>query len=137
MSLIKPTRKTPYHIDFDWWKQNENDWHVHLRGLLCPQHKTYFEENPDQTTIDFVDPETGEVIEMDALQQLMLSHCSQVEGFISSETQMVESIFRVFLQNGNQPLSSDELAEKINRPANTILITISGVRVYKGIRPAL
>lgn len=137
MSLMKPTRKTPFHIDFDWWKQNENDWHVHLRGLLCPQHKAFFDANTDISQIDFVDPETGEVTEMDALQQLILSHCSQEEGFISDETQMVESIFRVFLQNGNQPLSPDELAEKTNRPANTILITMAGTRVYKGIRPVL
>ncbi len=136
MSLIKPTRKTPFHIDFDWWKQNENDWHVHLRSLLCPTHLAYMEANPNASQVDFVDPETGEVTPMDALQQLILSHCSQQPGFISDETQMVESIFRVFLQNGNQPLDSDELAEKTNRSANTILITISGPRVYKGIRPA-
>ena len=119
MSLIKPTRKTPFHIDFEWWKTNENDWHVHLQSLLCPQHKAYMEANPGAAKIDFVHPDTGEVTEMDALQQLILSHCSKQEGFISDETQMVESIFRVFLQNGNQPLDSDELAEKTNRSANT------------------
>lgn len=137
MSLIKPTRKTPFHIDFDWWKINENDWHVHLQGLLCADHRKYYDQNSELEKIDFIDPETGEVTEMDTLQQLILSHCSQMEGFISEETQMVESIFRVFLQNGNLPLNSDELAEKINRSANTILITISGPRVYKGIRPAV
>ena len=35
MSLIKPSLHTPYHIDFQWWQKTENDWHVHLTGLLC------------------------------------------------------------------------------------------------------
>jgi hypothetical protein len=39
MSLLKPSIKTPFHIDFDWWKQNESDWHVFLSSLLCPEHQ--------------------------------------------------------------------------------------------------
>ena len=42
MSLIKPSIKTPFHIDFDWWKQNERDWHVFLRSLLCTEHQEAF-----------------------------------------------------------------------------------------------
>lgn len=135
MPLNKPGRKTKFHIDFDWWMENEKDWHVHLRGLLCETHQQYFKDNPDLSQIDNIDPVTGEVTEMDALQQMILSHCSQQEEFITDETQLVESVFRTFLSNGNTPLSCDDLAENINKSANTILITISGPRVYKGIRP--
>ena len=39
MSLLKPGIQTPFHIDFEWWKQNESDWHVFLRSLLCPAHQ--------------------------------------------------------------------------------------------------
>jgi hypothetical protein len=48
---------------------------------------------------------------------------------------VVDSIFRVFLANGNQPLSARELERIIGRPASTILKTLSGGRIYKGIRP--
>ena len=43
----------------------------------------------------------------------------------------------VFLANGNQPLTAPELAEAIARPSDsdTILRTLSGSRVYKGLRP--
>ncbi|HWS24052.1 MAG TPA: hypothetical protein VN226_06425 [Anaerolineales bacterium] len=135
MPLNKPSRKTKFHIDYDWWKKNEKDWHVHLRGLLCETHQRFFDTNPELSTIDNIDPVTGEVTEMDAIQQIILAHCSQQPEFISTETQLVESVFRTFLSNGNLPLDCDELAEKINKSANTILITLSGPRVYKGIRP--
>ncbi len=135
MSLIKPTLKTRFHIDFDWWRQNENDWHVHLVGLLCPEHREKFADLENGTIIDFIDPETAEVRPMDGLQQAILSHCATRADFVTSQTQLVEGVFRTFLANGNSPLTATELAERLGRPANTILITLSGPRVYKGIRP--
>lgn len=41
-SLVKPTAETPFHIDFEWWKKNERDWHVYLRSLLCAEHREAF-----------------------------------------------------------------------------------------------
>lgn len=136
MSLVKPSLQTRFHIDFDWWKQNENDWRVHLSSLLCPEHQALFAEMKDDALIDFVDPETAEVRPMDSLQQTILSHCARQPDFVTSQTQLVEGVFRAFLANGNSPLTPTELSELLGRPANTILVTISGPRVYKGIRPA-
>jgi hypothetical protein len=47
----------------------------------------------------------------------------------------VDSIFRVFLANGNLPQTPHELAAQTRRDASTILKTLSGARIYKGIRP--
>lgn len=135
MSLVKPTLKTPFHIDFDWWKQNENDWHVHLSSLLCPEHAQKLAGLKFGAMIDYVDPETAEVKEMDALQQVILTHCARQPEFVTSHTGLVEAVFRTFLSNGNAPLTAEELSGKLGRPANTILVTLSGLRVYKGIRP--
>jgi hypothetical protein len=137
MSLIKPNLQTHFHIDFDWWKQNENDWHVHLRSLLCAEHREKLAEMVTGTMIDFVDPETAEIRLMDGLQQIILSHCARQPEFVTGQTQLVEAVFRIFLANDNSPLSAMELSERLGRPANTILITLSGPRVYKGIRPML
>jgi len=136
MSLVKPSLQTRFHIDFDWWQQNENDWRVHLSGLLCPEHQALFAEMQVDEFIDFVDPETAEVRPMDGLQQTILSHCARQPGFVTGQTQLVEGVFRTFLANGNSPLTPTELSEQLGRPANTILVTISGPRIYKGIRPA-
>ena len=48
---------------------------------------------------------------------------------------MVEAVFRMFLANGNQPMSAEDLSDKLNRPAATILRTLSGARIYRGLRP--
>lgn len=137
MSLVKPTLKTRYHVDFEWWQKNENDWHVHLTSLLCPEHKELFADTQKGELIDFVDPETAEVRPMDGIQQAILAHCALQPEFVTGQTALVEAVFRTFLANGNSPLSSQDLAERLGRPANTILVMLSGARVYKGIRPVL
>ena len=134
-SLIKPTLSTPFHIDFDWWRQNDREWRVHLRGCLCQEHQQAFSDLDSDEQVDFVDPDTAEVQRVDGLQHILISHCAQTGDFITERTTLVESIFRLFLSNGNLHLTAVELGEKLNRPPNTILRTISGVRVYKGIRP--
>jgi len=137
MSLVKPTLRTRYHVDFAWWQKNENDWHVHLTGLLCSEHREMFTGLKAGELVDFVDPETAEVRPMDGLQHIILTHCARRDDFVTGQTSMVEAVFRTFLANGNSPLTAQELADRLGRPANTILVTLSGVRVYKGIRPIL
>ena len=50
-SLVKPNVNTPFHIDFDWWKKNERDWHVYLRTLLCGEHQATFENTENKTAL--------------------------------------------------------------------------------------
>lgn len=135
MSLLKPTVKTPFHIDFDWWKQNERDWHVFLRSLLCHEHQEAFANVEEGQMIDWVDPETGEVKPVDGIQNALMTHCALQPEFVSAQTAIVEAVFRTFLVNGNLPMSAEELARKLNRPADTILRTLTGPRVYRGLRP--
>ncbi len=135
-SILKPNVKTPFHIDYSWWKQNDREWSVYLRGMLGEELEKKLLELGEDNELDWVDPKTGEVRRMDTLQYLMaqkFSSSSAVEQGLS----MVEAIFREFLKNGNNPLSSAELGEILDRPANTILRTLSGTRVYRGMRPIL
>lgn len=135
-SLIKPTLDTPYHIDFEWWKSHDNDWRIFLKNCLCPEHQAAFENQPESGMIDWIDPETAQISQVDGLQSTLMTHCAKLDGFLTTNTAMIDAIFRVFLSNGNLPLSPNELSEKIGKPAETILRTISGIQVYKGIRPA-
>lgn len=135
-SLIKPLVDTPFHIDFDWWKKNERDWHVYLRSLLCADHREAFANAEEGQTIDWVDPVTAEVKPVDGVQNTLMSHCVKQPDFLTEQTALVEAVFRLFLTNGNIPMSSGELGNRLNRPPATILRTLTGGRVYKGIRPA-
>ena len=136
-SLLKPTTKTPFPIDFDWWKQNERDWHVFLRSMLCAQHQEALASLEEGQVIDWVDENTAEVRQVDGIQHALMSHCARQPEFLTQQTALVDAVFRVFLENGNQPMSADELSARLKRPANTILSTLAGPRVYKGLRPAL
>lgn len=135
MSLLKPTVNTPFHVDFDWWKQNERDWHVFLRSLLCAEHQEVFSNMEEGEMIDWIDPETAEVKPVDGLQHALMSHCALQPEFVGERTALVEAVFRAFLVNGNIPMSANDLGKKLGRPADTILKTIAGPRVYRGLRP--
>lgn len=135
-SLIKPTQETPFHIDFEWWKEHDNNWHVFLFSCLCAEHQAAFQYQSVETLIDWVDPQTAEVRQVDGLQTTLMNHCVKEPGFLTTNTAMIDAIFRVFLSNGNHPMSPLELSDKIGKSADTILRTLSGFQVYKGIRPS-
>jgi hypothetical protein len=134
-SLVKPTIQMPFHVDFDWWRAHDENWHVALMSMLCTEHQEAFTNLSEDQMIDWVDPETAEVHQMDGLQYILIQHCAQQEGFLDEHTVMVEAIFRLLLANGNSPMSAEELGARLKRPADTILKTIAGPRVYKGLRP--
>jgi hypothetical protein len=134
-SLVKPTVDTPFHIDFEWWKQHDSDWRVFLFNLLCNLHQNAYKDQDENVVIDFIDPKTAEVKSVDGLLHSLLNHCAKLSDFTSRDSSLISTVFRVFLANNNFPLSPGELSLIINRPANTILFTLSGPTVYKGIRP--
>jgi hypothetical protein len=136
-SIVKPTIQTRYHIDFAWWGQNDRDWRVYLMSLLCPEHQEAFADFKANEMVDWIDPETAEVQRVDGLQHVLITHCAKEEGFISERTTLVDAVFRLFLANGNDPMTVVELAERVNRPPYTILKTLSGGRVYRGLRPVM
>ena len=135
MSLLKPNSKTLFHIDFDWWKQNESDWHVFLRSLLCAEHQETFSNIEEGELMDWIDPETAEVKSVDGIQHALMSHCALRPDFANARTALVEAVFRIFIVNGNVPMNAEDISKKLDRPAQTILRTIAGPRVYRGLRP--
>jgi hypothetical protein len=136
-SLVKPTLNTRFHIDFNWWEKNDRNWRVYLRSYLCQEHQKFFIEQNSNELIDWVDPETAEVQRVDGMQHTLISHCAKEPGFITDHTALVDAVFRVFLANGNTPLNCLDLNERLGKSPDTILRTISGLRVYKGLRPLI
>lgn len=136
-SLVKPTLQTEFHIDFDWWQKSDQDWRVYLQGLLCPEHRQAYADYSEGVKVDFIDPETAEVQQVDGVQHILITHCARQEGFITSHTAMVDAIFRLFLANGNEAMTPTELSEQLSRPAVVILKVLSSGTVYRGVRPVM
>lgn len=134
-ALIKPTLDTTYHIDYSWWERNDDDLRVYQLSHLSQEQRDRLNSGDgEDRLVDFVDPETGEVTQLNELA-LALQLAARDPNFINPQISVVDNIFRVFIANGNAPLSPNQLGEMIGRPPSTILKTLSGVRVYKGIRP--
>ncbi len=132
--LIKPNVETKFYIDFDWWEQSRDDLQIYLLTHLTPEQQQTLEDRNLDEVFDYVDPETGEVFQVDTLR-LAIRESAKREDFISAHIGLIDSVFRALLVNGNKPLSAIELAEVTRRNAATILKTIGGVRIYRGIRP--
>jgi len=134
-SLVKPTVDTPFAIDFDWWKNYDNNWRVFLQSCLCSEHQALFSQSNEIDLIDWVDPETAEIQTVDGLQHTLIAHCSKQPGFLSDHTTLVDSVFKLFVANNNSPLTPSQLAVQTGKSADTILRTLAGPQIYKGIRP--
>ncbi len=134
-TLVKPALDTKFHIDYGWWDRQGLRISVELRAHLCPEHREIYKEHFDTEKIDWINDKTGEVTQIDGLQHVLQVHCSQQPGYIHKGLSLIDAIFRVFLANENTPLTSKELSNIVAQPADKILRTLSGRRVYKGIRP--
>jgi hypothetical protein len=133
-ALIKPTLDTLYHVDYSWWERSGEDLRTYLLSHLPPEQRERLGQAIENQVVDYIDPDTGEVFQLDEIG-LAIQEAAKDGDFINPHTSVVDCIFRVFLANGNNPQSPRELADKIGRPASLILKTLSGGRIYKGIRP--
>lgn len=134
-ALVKPTLETHFHIDYAWWDRNtEEHLRTYLLSHLSIEQRERLAQAADDAIIDYVDPDTGEVFRMDALR-VAIQQAAKDPNFINPHIAMVDAIFRTLLANGNRPLTPVEMAEAIGQDAGKILRTLSGSRVFKGIRP--
>ncbi len=133
--LIKPTLETHFHIDYDWWERSDDDMRTYLLTHLPAEQRELVATSNSDEIFDYINPQTGEVLQLDALG-LAVQEAAKQADFINEHIGLVDCVFRVFLGNGNRPLTAVELEDLTGRDAATILKTIGGMRVYKGIRPA-
>lgn len=130
---LKPTIDTKFHIDYSWWENQERELNVYLMSLLPQEKREFLEAQAELDEIDWVDPETAEVRQINPFEQAIRDTADEID---LTKTSLVDAVFRVFLLNNNTPLTPQELSDLIGRPPQTILRTIGSTsRVYRGIRP--
>jgi hypothetical protein len=133
---IKPTVDTKFHIDYDWWEQSGRNFRLYLLEQLCDECRQRFSSHRETETVDWVDPETGEVSEADALLQCLRRECASQPDYINERIPLAAAVFRIFLANNNTPLSCGELHERLPwKQPDLILRTLGGQQTYQGIRP--
>ena len=118
-----------WHLNLDWFRGNDRSLAILAQDCLCPKCRKLFQDK---------EPEAEEVV------KVITSCCSQREGFLTPNMPLMACIFRIFLANGNQSLSLEELASKLAEYcyANTrsivpeTLLRILRKDYYYGLTPA-
>ena len=131
----KPTIDTKFHIDFDWWEEKGHNFRVHLFSNLCKGCQERYRDYQEADLIDWIDPNTAEVTQVDGLWHALRTCCSLKPEYIDTTTPLTTAVFRVFLASGNEPLSAVELGTRLHRLPDLILRTIGGLHIYNGIKP--
>ncbi len=90
-----------WFIDMDWFPQHNRSFSALARGCLCSACRERLKAEPE------------EIAAADLLATFR-DCCSKTPGFISSELPILESVFHLFLANGNQPLDLEELSRQLS-----------------------
>lgn len=89
-----------WHIDLDWLEQHNRSFLLLAQCCLCPKCV-------EQTKKGKKPPSAA------GLLSKIKECCSQTPGFITGKSPILESIFRIFVANGNEPLSLEELGNHL------------------------
>lgn len=137
LSRLRPTLDTKFHIDYSWWEHSGQNFRLYLRDQLCAKCRDRFADHQNTEDVDWVDPATGEVHRTDALRECLRTQCTNDPDYINERLPIASACFRIFLASNNTPLSPNELAQLLPwKPPDAILKTLSGRKVYLGLRPA-
>lgn len=136
ITRFRPTLDTKFHIDYAWWEQSGRDFRLYLRDQLCDECRERFADHQNTENVDWVDPDTGEVHQTDALRECLRTRCANDPDYINERLPLASACFRIFLANNNAPLAPNELHQLLPwLSAELILRTLGGERIYLGLRP--
>jgi len=115
-----------WFIDLDWHQRSNRSFFALAQGCLCPKCQERLK---------------GEIAAADLLATIK-GCCSKTPNFITGELPILESIFRLFLANGNQPLDLEELGRQLSewrggdtyRTSAEILSRLLASDQYYGLR---
>ena len=137
MTLIaRLDTKTLFHIDATWFEKNGRDLREASHAVLCSECRAFYPTPADARLVDRIHPQTAQVARVDALWECLADHCGLQPGFITLTTPLTAAIFRALLANGNNPMTPEQLHQRIGKsnPAG-ILKMLLGAEIENGIVP--
>lgn len=93
--------KTYWSIDLEWYQPNSRSFTALAQRYLCPKCAKQLDTK-------------GKNMSANTLLSNIKDCCSHVPGFIADQQPIMESTFRLFLSNGNQPLDLEELSSQLS-----------------------
>jgi len=93
--------KPRWFIDLDWYRQNNRSISALAQDYLCANCHGQLSAGEKEISVD-------------KLLSTIKNCCSNDTRFINSQLPILESIFRFFLANDNQPLDLEELGKQLS-----------------------
>lgn len=133
--LMRPTLDMPFHIDWGWFERNNMNPASAIRNQLCDEYQARY-AGQEPWEVDYIDPDSGEVLRMDNLREAILSHCRWEPDYITRDMPLAQAIFRLFLASNNTPMTANELARRLERhDPEMILRMLTATEVQNGVVP--
>jgi hypothetical protein len=107
-----------YYIDEKWFTAHNKSFRAVAQTRMCPSCRKKLGTEV-QERVPTVDARGRVVYEMRSVPfasnplSEIRKHCSKESGYLTSETPILEALFRVFLANGNQPIDLDAIREQL------------------------
>ena len=134
--IVRPDTNTLFHIDSTWFEKNGRDLREEMHAALCEECRAIYPTPADARVVDRVNPQTGEVTRVDALWECLADHCGRKPEFITPTTPLMSAIFRALLANGNNPMSPEQLYQRIGKSnAAGILRVLMSADIENGVVP--
>ena len=92
-----------YWIDLAWCEKNGRSFKALIKSRLCLICQTKTVPEKDNHSI------LSNTVLIDTIKDC----CSKWEGFITPQMSIIETTFRIFLSNGNQPLTASQIELQI------------------------
>jgi len=123
---------TRFHIDLDWWERHGRNLRRFLSEILGDENADLADDAP----LDYIDPTTAEVHQLDPLWVRVLIDRAGRSDYITTSTPLTSAILRAFVENVNRPMTVVQLHRRINRSTpETLLRLMRTARAEYGIVP--
>ncbi|MBI4299872.1 MAG: hypothetical protein HY677_01960 [Chloroflexi bacterium] len=122
----KPPR---YKIDLQWYAENNRSFKAMAQSRMCRSCRGRLGTSVEES-LPREDAKTGKVTFETRVTTyggdplaIIPNCCSQKEDYITPNLPLVETIFRVFLANGNQPATPQEVTDRLRHWLTIIRVT--------------
>ena len=92
---------TRWFIDLDWYQPNNRSFSILAGHCLCAKCRQRLKIEERE-------------VPANKLLSAIKGCCSQEPDFITGELPILESVFRLFLANGNQPLDLEDVGKQLS-----------------------
>lgn len=96
--VVNQQETSRWSIDFEWYKQNNRSFPVLARNYLCSR---------------CLKQKWGPEIPVARILSTIKDCCSSDPNFVTHKLPIMDAVFRIFLANGNQAITVDELRKEL------------------------